>query len=227
MPAVAFDTQPALPWNEESDLLVTSVRPNSANEEFTVSGGFAVYPGAVREAKPSNAVFQYRDYVVTLAIAGVPFSPKPRDTLCWDRLDHLNLWQSDTLVVKAATAATMLRFWRLECFQLVADSDLSDSIAVYRPTVTATSDGLRSRTLAIVTGYSAVAGRIQPEGWQGESETDGRMLRRTTYRAYLSTAITLQAGDVLRVSSVDYEVTGQPVIDDYSTFTTATCTRTV
>lgn len=224
-PARTFRTQSQLPWNEDGgSLRVTSVRPNSANEWDEVTP-FAAYPGQVREARPSSGVFQIEECVFTFDLAAVQFAPKPRDTVLWDRVSTSYAWAQDEFTVKSVSRGDMLQFWRLDCFRLVAHSDLADSIAVYRPTVTAGSDGLRSRTVAAVSGYSAVAGRMQPDGWEQESDTDGRILRRQRFTAYLSVAVPLLHGDVLRVNSVDYEVQGQSDIDALDTFTRATCTR--
>jgi hypothetical protein len=221
---LSFESQSRLPWNADGYLVVTSTRPNSADETAAVER-FAAYPGMVREAKPSNGVFQYQDAVVTFGSTAVPWPVKPRDTVTWEYADGCFGWQSSTWLVKSAQRFDFLRFWKLDCFRLVAQADLADSIAVWRPTVTATADGLRSRTLAAVSGQSAIPGRLQPESWQQETDTDGRLLRRQTFTAYLSQAVLLQLGDVLRVSGVDYEVTAQSEIDDYLTFTTAACTR--
>lgn len=222
---LSFDSQQFLPWNEaDGSLRVTSVRPNSSDEWDEVSP-FAAYPGQVREARPSNGVFQIEECVFTFGLDAVQFAPKPRDTVLWDRVSTAYAWAQDTFTVKSVQRADLLRFWRLDCFRLVAHADLCDTIAVYRPTVTAGSDGLRSRTVAAVSGYGTVAGRLQPEGWEQESDTDGRVLRRQRFTAYLSEAVALLHGDILRVNSVDYEVIGQGMIDQYDQFTTATCTR--
>jgi hypothetical protein len=221
---LAFESQFRLPWNADGSLTLTSVRPNSTNETATV-GVFAAYPGMVREAKPSNAVFQTQDCTFTFGLDAVSFPPKSRDTVAWDYADPSFVWQSDTFKIKTAQRFDFLKYWRLECFRLVAHVDLADSIAVWRPSVTTSSDGLRSRTLSVVSGASAIAGRLQPDSWREEQDTDGRILRRQTYTAYLSTAIVLQLGDVLRVGGIDHEVTGQSEIDQYDTYTTAQCTR--
>lgn len=219
-----IDSQPFLPWPADGTLTVVSVRPNSSNEIYTLDPRtFAAYPGAIREARPSNGVFQLREYTFTFAIDAIPWPPKPRDTVEWSRVDYLNLWQSETMTVKVATPALMLRFWKLECFQLVADEDMRDSIAVWRATNTAGADGYRSSTLTQI--GSAIPGRLQPEEMGSEPDTDGKLLTRTRYTAYLSSAVSLYAGDVLIVGGIKYEVLGQGAIDDFSTFTTARCTR--
>jgi len=216
-----YQTQQSLAWPADGTLTVTSVRPNSTDETAAVTL-FAVYPGTLAEARPSNGVFLYQSTAITFDLDAVPFSLKPRDTLQWDR-DAL----TDTYTVKSATPAPFLKFWKLDTFQLVAQADLADTIAVYRPTVTRTADGLRSQTLAVVTGFDAVPGRIQPDSWQAEGFTDDRLTRRRSFTAYLSLPILLEAGDVLRSGGVDYEVTRQSDIDQLATFTAVSCTRIV
>jgi hypothetical protein len=213
---LSFESQSRLPWPADGTLTVTSVRPNSSDVVQAVTG-YATYPGLIREAEPSNGVFQYQDCKVTFDRDAVEFQLKPRDTLEFD---------DQTWIVKQAQRYDFLRFWDVQCFRLVAQVDLCDTIAVYRPTVTVTSDGLRSRTLSAVSGAIAIAGRLQSDGWQQEPDTDGRLLRRQRFTAYLSQAVLLEAGDVLRVGGTDYEVIGQAQIDQIATFTRATVTRT-
>jgi hypothetical protein len=212
---LSFESQSRLPWPADGTLTVTSVRPNSSDVTQAVTG-YATYPGMIREAEPSNGVFCIQDCKVTFDRDSVEFQLKPRDLLEFD---------DQTWIVKQAQRYDFLRFWDVQCFRLVAQVDLADTIAVYRPTVTVTSDGLRSRTLSAVSGASAIAGRLQSDGWQQEPDTDGRLLRRQRFTAFLSQAVLLEAGDVLRVGSTDYEVIGQAQIDQLATFTRATVTR--
>jgi len=225
----SFHSQQAInaAWGADGDLLAVSVRPNSADETATLTAAtFAAYPGPVREAQPSNAVFLTQDVTFTFSIDALPWELKPRDTLQWVRPDERFMWADDTWRVKVVDPAPFLRFVSVDAFRLVAQADLADSIGVYRPTVTADATGLRSRTLAVVSGFGAVAGRLQPQGWDlAEDEPTGQLNRRQRFTAYLSVAVLLDVGDVLQVSGVQYEVRGQSRIDDYTTFTTVDCTR--
>ena len=112
-------------------------------------------------------------------------------------------------------------FWIV--FALVIHPDLCDTIKVYRPTSTPTADGLRTKTLNQL--GSNIQGRLQPDETTVEKDTDGRMLRRQTANAFLGTAVVLQAGDVLQVGGVDWEVIEQSRQDEFKTFTRARVQR--
>lgn len=208
-----FDTQAALPWNTDGTLTVTSVRPNSSDDTESVTV-YATYPGAVREAAASDGVFTYQDCKVTFASDAVTFNVKPADTLTFD---------GQTWKVKQATKYPFLKYWSVDCFRLVIETDKCDSVGVYRPTVTAVGAGDRSRSLVQV--GSAVNGRLQSDGWGQEKEVDGRLVKRERYKCYLASPVTLLAGDILRVSGVDYEVTGSAGIDVLESFAYGTCER--
>lgn len=215
---LTFDTQSLVPWPADGALCVTSTRPNSQDLTESVSV-YATYPGAIREAKPSNGVFTLQDWQVTFATDAISFAVKPRDVLSWVDDDGNTV----SLTVRQAKPNPMLKYWDVQGFQLQAQADLCDSIAVWRATNTAGSDGYRSSTLAQV--GSAILGRLQPEEMGAEPDTDGKLLTRTRYTAYLSSPVTLYAGDVLIVGSVKYEVTQQGDIDALGTFAFARCTR--
>lgn len=208
-----FDTQGAIPWDADGTLTVTSVRPNSSNSAETTTV-YATYPGPIREHRPSNGVFQSQDCKVTFASAAVSFDLKPRDTLGFD---------SKTWTVKQAQRFDFLKFWDVQCFRLILQADLCDTIGVYRAASAAGSDGFRASTLAAVSGLSAVAGRLQPDGWSDGKDVDGKFVRRRRWRAYLSAAADVKAGDNLLVSGTYYEAVAQGDIDMYDTYTVVTC----
>lgn len=208
-----FDTQPAVPWSAAGTLTVTSVRPNSTNAAETVSV-YATYPGPIREHRPSNGVFQSQDCKVTFASNAVTFDLKPRDTLGFD---------SKTWTVKQAQRFDMAKFWDVQCFRLVMQPDLAQTIGVYRATSTAGSDGFRTKTLAAVFGLSAVPGVLQPDGWTDGKDVDGKLVRRRRWKAYLSVAADVKAGDNLLVGGVYYDATAQGDIDALDTYTVVTC----
>jgi len=208
-----FDTQPAIPWAATGTLTVTSVRPNSSNAAESVTV-YATYPGPIKEHQPTNGVFQSQDCKVTFASTAVSFDLKPRDTLTFD---------SKTWTVRQAQRFDFLKFWDVQCFRLIVPSDLQDTIAVYRGTSTAGSDGFRSATLAAVNGLSSIPGRLQPDGWTEEPDVDGKLVRRRRWKAYLSTAADVRAADNLVVSGTYYEVKSQDDIERFDSYTVVTC----
>lgn len=216
----SFKSQKFLPWNAYAGvpLTVTSVRPNSSNVTETVSR-YAAYPGPIREARPSNGVYQLQDCKITFDDDAVCFALKPRDTLTFD--DETGT--AVTWTVKQAQLFPLLRFWDVQCFRLIIHADLKDTIGVYRATSTAGSDGFRTKTLAAVSGLSAVAGRLQPDGWSSVPDLDGKLVRRRRWKAYLSGTPDVKAGDNLLVSGSYYEVVGQDDIEQFDALTVVTC----
>ena len=206
-----IDSQPFLPWAADDTLTVTSVRPNSSNATATVSV-FATYPGAVREARPTNAVFTIQEAKVTFSTDDVTFDLKPRDTLAFG---------SQTWTVKSATDNPFLKFWDVQVFRLVIQTDLCDSIVVKRPTATQTDGGFRSVSLSTI---ATVSGKVQSDGVE-DVDIDGRLTKRERFKAYLGTTTTLYAGDVLTVGSTNYEVVAQSDLDQLETFSYASCVR--
>lgn len=207
-----FDSQQFLPWPADGTLTVTSVRPNSTNDAETVSL-YATYPGAVREARPSNGVFTLQDCKVTFASDAISFDLKPRDTLAFG---------GNTWVVKQAQRFDWLKFWDVQCFRLVVQADLCSSVVVQRPTATQTDGGFRSVSLSTL---DTINGRVQSEGMEAVREDDGQFATRERFKAYLAEPIPLYAGDVLTVGGDVYEVIGQGDIDQLETFSYATCVR--
>lgn len=77
---------------------------------------------------------------------------------------------------------------------------------VYRPSVSAGAGGLRSASLVAV--YASTLVKFVPQG--GDFEVNGRVSTFSNYKAYFATnAVDLYAGDVIEVSSVKYQITGQ------------------
>ncbi len=216
----SFKSQQFLPWNayDGEPLTVTSVRPNSSNVTETVSR-YAYYPGPIREAKPSNGVYQIQDCKITFDDDAVCFDLKPRDTVTFDDPNGTAV----TWTVKQAQRFEFLRFWDLQCFRLIIQADLKDTIGLYRATSTAGSDGFRTKTLAAVSGLSAVAGRLQPAGWSDGKDVDGKLVRRRRWKAYLSGTPDVKAGDTLLVSGSYYEVVAQDDIEQFDALTVVTC----
>lgn len=208
-----FDSQSSIPWPADGTLTVTSVRPNSTNSAETVTV-YATYPGPIREHRPTNGVFQSQDCKVTFASDAVSFDLKPRDTLTFD---------SKTWTIRQAQRFDLLKFWDVQCFRLIMQADLRQTIGVYRATSTAGSDGFRTKTLAAVSGLSSVPGILQPDGWSDGKDVDGKLVRRRRWKAYLSTAADVNAGDNLLVGGVYYEAVAQGDIDALDTYTVVTC----
>jgi hypothetical protein len=129
---------------------------------------YAIYPGAVREAKPSNGVFTYQEAKVTFDRDAVDFDVKPRDRLDIDGV---------TWTVKQSQVFDFLRFWDLQVFRLVAQADLCDTIAVYRPTVTATA--IPTATIAVRASSDPLRMRRKPpRRWRVMTMSGSRVVMR-------------------------------------------------
>lgn len=216
--AIRLDSQLQIPWNEdESDLTVTSVR-DTGNVAATVpADSWSKYTGTYREARPSSGVFTSADYKITFSsLTFTDFAIKVRDTVSWDGLDN-------PAVVVAVGTNALLQYYDLTVRDLVLAYDLRSSGDVLRPADAPTADGLRSVTFDAV--YASVPCRLQPDGWQEEPDSDGRLLRRQRYTCYLGTVVNAFAGDVLVVDSVRYDVVGSSVVSAFDTLTTLTVQR--
>ena len=216
----AFDTQSLLLWNQDdSPLVVTSVRTAGDVSATIAAGSWSRYTATFRESRPSKGIFAQGDYKVTFGFTSLTdFAPKPGDKLEWNGLEN-------PARVLAVSSNEMLRYYDLQVRDLVLAYDLRSEVTVYRPTVSADSSGLRSRSLSAV--YSEITGTLHADGWQQEPATAGRLLKRDRYTAYLAPTdtLTLLAGDLLDVAGVKYEITGNPVISAIDTLITVTCTR--
>lgn len=131
---------------------------------------------------------------------------------------------SDALrVVTNVSGSPFLKFWTLEAqYPSLADA-LDESADVLRATNTPTDEGFRSPTFA--DAYTAVACRLQPDARTREWDTVGKVTTRAKYVAIFGSAVVLNAGDVVEVSSVKYEVVEQSEVESLGVLTFAACER--
>jgi hypothetical protein len=106
---------------------------------------------------------------------------------------------------------------------LALHDPLRDSATVRRPAPAPDASGLRRPNLAVLA--AAVPCRLQPDGWQEEPETAGRVTTRSRYRCYLGQALLLRAGDVVEVSGVKYEARSQSEIAQLDSLTSVAVDR--
>ena len=212
-----FDTQALLPWNETGFAYVSVGTEGVLTATIASASRYAL---GTKEAARSNGVYLNTDEVVTFALdepalLAEGITPKPRDTVeppgeC-------------PRVVLDVQPNRFLKFWRLTVRDLVVAYDLRDLLTVKRSTPTPQADGSRLRNPS--NAAVDVPGRLQPEEWQRELDTDQRVTTRRRYTAYLGQALVLEAGDTIVLDDTEYEVTGQSDISQLDSLTRVSCER--
>lgn len=109
------------------------------------------------------------------------------------------------------SGSPFLKFWTLEAQYPSLADDLDQVATVKRPAPTPTDGGMRTPNLATV--YSSQACRLQPDTREREWDTAGRVTTRAKYVCVFGAAVELNAGDVVEISSVKYEVVSQGEIE--------------
>ncbi len=190
--------------------------------EYTRSGSGRVYSvtGGRHNQGTAEGVTSYGVYLIqkeriTLASDALPFDPRPRDTVA-------PAGRCARTVVSVG-GSPWLKFWTLEVQYPCLVDDLDQAATVYRPAPTPTDEGFRNPNLAAV--YSNVAVRLQPGTREREWDTAGKVTTRSRFVCVFGSAVTLNAGDVVEVSSTKYEVTEQSEIESLGLLTFAACER--
>lgn len=177
------------------------------------------YPKGSGEGATSFGVYTIRKETFTFDrdAIGAGVRPKPRDTIT----------PSDGIarVITDVIEAPFLRYWKCEAQVPELASDLDQLATVYRPVPTPSAAGLRTANLAAV--YTATPCRLQPGNREFEPvEALGKsMVTRANFTCIFSASVVLNAGDVIEVSGVKYEATGQQDVESLGVLTFAECTR--
>lgn len=205
-----FDTQSVVnaAWGEP----LTYVRGGTGTTH-AVTGGRHLQGTA--EGATSYGVYLIQKERITLATDALPFDPRPRDTVG-------PVGRCARTVISVG-GSPFIKFWTLEVQYPCLVDDLDAVATVYRPSPTPTDEGFRNPGLAAV--YSNAAVRLQPDTRTREWDTAGKVTTRAKFQAIFGSAVTLNAGDVVEVSSVRYEVVEQSEIESLGVLTFAACER--
>lgn len=169
------------------------------------------------EGRTSYGVYTVRRELFTFSDSalGCDVEPRVRDTI--------RPANKSARVVVDVQGSPFLKFWKVEAHYPQLNADLDATATVYRPSPTPTDEGFVNPGLAAV--YTSYAVRLQPDTRTREWDTVGKVTTRSKFVCVFGTAVTLNAGDVIRVSSVDYEVTEQSEIESLGLLTFAACER--
>jgi hypothetical protein len=167
------------------------------------------------EGRTSFGVYLIQKELVTLASDALPFDPRPRDTVApagkYPR------------TVTSVGGSPWLKFWTLESQYPSLVDDLDAVATVSRPAPTPTADGMRTPNLGAV--YSNVAVRLQPDTRTREWDTAGKVTTRAKFVCVFGAAVVLNAGDVVQVAGVKYEVAEQGEMESLGLLTFAAVER--
>ena len=180
---------------------------------YTVTGSRHL-KGAT-EGATSYGVYTIQRELFTFATDDLAFVPKLRDTIT-----PAGLYPR---VVTSVGGSPWLKFHTLEAQYPSLAEDLDQTATVYRPAPTATAEGFRTPNLATV--YTSQLVRLQPDSRAREFDVLGKVTTRAKYVCVFGSAVTLNAGDVVEVSSVKYEVTEQSEIESLGLLTFAAVER--
>jgi hypothetical protein len=205
-----YDTQAAVnaAWGESLEYT-----RSGSGRVYSVTGGR--HNQGTAEGLTSYGVYLIQKERITLASDALPFDPRPRDTVA--------TVGGNARVVVSVGGSPFLKFWTLEVqFPCLVD-DLDALATVYRPSPAPTDEGFRNPNLAAV--YTDYAVRLQPDTRVREWDTAGKVTTRAKFVCVFGSAVTLNAGDVVDVSSVKYEVTEQSEVESLGLLTFAAVER--
>jgi hypothetical protein len=205
-----YDTQSVInsAWGER----LSYVRGGTGTTH-TVTGGRHLQGTA--EGLTSFGVYLIQKERITLASDALPFDPRPRDTVAPTG--------KPARTVISVGGSPFLKFWTLDVQYPALVDDLDALATVYRPSPTPTDEGFRNPGLTAV--YTNYAVRLQPDTRTREWDTAGKVTTRSKFVCVFGTAVTLNAGDVVEVSSVRYEVTEQSEVESLGLLTFAAVER--
>lgn len=212
--ALTFDTQSFFNsvWGEE----ITYGRVGTVSSTVLTA---CRYQRGRSEGRRSNGVYTILTEQYTLATDALAFEPKVRDTITPTLAPAAALGR----VITKVEATNFLKFWLIDCQYPALAADLDQTATVYRPAPAPDAIGLRVANLATV--YTDHAVRLQPTERSFEEDIAGKFVTRAIYECVFAAAVVLNAGDVVEVSGVRYEVRGQSEIESLGLLTFADCTR--
>lgn len=175
----------------------------------------ARYLDGTAEGRTSYGVYLIQKERFTLASDALPFDPRPRDSV-----QPAGLYPR---TVVSVDGSPWLKFWGLNCQYPSLVDDLDAVATIKRPVPTPSDEGFRVPNLS--NAYTNVASRLQPDTRTREWDTAGKVTTRAKYVAIFGTAVTLNAGDVVEISSTKYEVVEQGEIEELGVLTFAAVER--
>jgi hypothetical protein len=176
------------------------------------------------EGATSYGVYSIRRelYTISTDCLGDGVEPSLRDTVRPFAITPA-LTVTPARVVTSVSGSPWLKFWKVEAQYPSLATALDQTATVYRPAPTATAEGFRTPNLATV--YSSQLVRLQPDSRAREFDVMGKVTTRAKYVCVFGSAVTLNAGDVVEVSSVKYEVVEQSEIESLGLLTFAAVER--
>lgn len=202
-----IDTQAAVnaAWGESVSYAV------AGGSTYTVTAGRHI--DGETEGVTSYGVYTIRRESYTLATDAISnWTPKLRDTITPSGL-------AARVVTGIGPSSPWLKFWKvLTEYPALADS-LDQTADVKRPTNSPTDEGFRSPSFT--NAYSSVACRLQPDTRTREMDMLGGVKTVSRFVVIFGSAVVLNAGDVVEVSSVKYEVTEQSEVESLGVLTFA------
>lgn len=174
------------------------------------------------EGFTSYGVYSIVRELYTFATDAIPQAPRLRDTIRPVEIDD-DLAQTPARVVTKVDGSRFLKFWKVEASYPALASALDQTADVLRASNAPTDEGFRNPTFA--TQYDDVACRLQPDKREREWDVVGGVKTRAKYVCVFGSSVTLNAGDVVVVSSVRYEVTGQSEVESLGVLTFASVER--
>ena len=165
----------------------------------------------VTEGATSYGVYTIARELFTLATDALAFTPKLRDTITPSG--------QSARVVTQVSGSPFLKFWTFEAQYPSLADDLDQTADVKRPTNSPTDEGFRSPSFT--NAYTAVACRLQPDTRTREMDLLGGVKTVSRFVVIFGSAVVLNAGDVVEVSSVKYEVTEQSEVESLGVLTFA------
>ncbi len=189
---------------------------------YTLAGSGTTYnvTGTRHLKGTAEGITSFGEYTIarelfTIAVDAIPLAPRLRDTLTPSGLG--------ARVITSVSGSPWLKFWTLEA-QYPSLAGILDQMAdVLRATNTPTDEGFRSPSFT--EAYDDVPCRLQPDSRQREWDTAGGVKTRSRFVCVFGSAVTLNAGDVIDVNGVKYEVTEQSEIESLGLLTFAACER--
>ena len=219
---ITFDTQSVVNsiWGES---ITITPAEGTSYEPATVTAGR--YKKGISEGATSYGVYTIQNESYTVATDALDFVPKIRDLITAADLNPNTCGPEDevTRVIVRVNGTRFLKFYTLDVQYPSLAAELDQTATVYRPAPTPDAIGLRVANLAAV--YSDQSCRLQPTGRSFEQDVAGKFVTRAIYSCIFGGALVLNAGDIVEVSSVRYEITGQSEIETLGLLTFGECTR--
>lgn len=205
MPATTVDTQAAFNaiWGESITFTRAGVGGTSAITACQ-------YPNDESEGVTSYGVYTVLRETWTFATDALAFTPKIRDTITLSGV---------TRVITSLISSPWLKFYKATTAYPALAADLDATARVERANPLPDDAGLRDPQFLTV--YDDLAVRLQPDTRTREVGDSNRVYTRAKFVCVFGSAVTLDAGDVVVIDEVKYEVTEQSEIESLGLLTFA------